>query len=274
MPIYMDVHESLGDATAEDVAEAHRRDLEMQGDFGVRFLTFWFNDDAGKAFCLVESPDADTAVACHKAAHGLTPHRIIEVSGDSMAGFFGEWQTNDGDQAILDESTGEPDTAVRAIVFTDIVGSTAVSSQRGDAAVMALVEEHDATVRKCLAEFGGLEVKHTGDGILASFVSVAGSVGCAVEIQRNVADSDSDLAVSIGISAGEPVSTNEDLFGASVNLSARLCDHASSGEILVSSAIKDLSIGKNFAFNDAGAIALKGFDESVSVFTVGWEPDA
>ncbi|MGI9665948.1 MAG: nickel-binding protein [Acidimicrobiia bacterium] len=270
MPIYMDVHESLGDATAEDVADAHRRDLEVQGDFGVRFLTYWFNDAAGKAFCLVESPDEETAVACHKAAHGLTPHRVIEVSGDSMAGFFGDWQTNDHDQVILDDDSGDTDTALRAIMFTDIVGSTEVSSRLGDEAAVQLVQEHDAVVRECLDTYNGREVKHTGDGILSSFVSVARSIACAMEIQRVIARSESGLAVSIGISAGEPVSESEDLFGASVNLSARLCDHAGSDEILVSSAIKDLAIGKSYRFDDAGTIALKGFDDAVSVFTVDW----
>ena len=81
----MDVHGSLGGATQDDIRAAHQKDLEMQDQFGVRFLTYWFNQPDGRAFCLVEAPDADTAVACHKASHGLAPHEIIEVSGDAMA---------------------------------------------------------------------------------------------------------------------------------------------------------------------------------------------
>ncbi|MGI9584219.1 MAG: nickel-binding protein [Acidimicrobiia bacterium] len=272
MPIFMDVHESLGEASAEDVADAHSRDLAMQDEFGVRWLTYWFNDADGKAFCLVESPDTDSAVACHKAAHGLTPHRMIEVSGDSLAGFFGEWKT-EADRVVLDSAL-TPDPALRAIFFTDIVGSTEVSSRQGDAAAVRMVAEHDAIVRSGLEELGGREVKHTGDGILASFPSVSRSVACAITIQRSIRsladDTGSGLRVSIGISAGEPVAQSDDLFGAAVNLAARLCDHANADQILVSNAVRDLCIGKPIAFVDAGVIAAKGFDDPVSVSLVDW----
>ena len=176
MPIYMDIHESLGDATAEDIADAHKHDLETQGEYGVRFLTYWFNDSGGKAFCLVESPDADTAVRSHKAAHGLVPHRVIEVNGDSLAGFFGEWNLDAVDRA-LHEGSDEPDEGIRTIMFTDIVGSTKISSEHGDAVAMQMVHAHDEIVRSCLDSANGREVKHTGDGILSSFVSVSACIG-------------------------------------------------------------------------------------------------
>lgn len=270
----MDVHESLGEATPDDVAEAHQRDLETQDKYGVRFLTYWFNDTQGKAFCLVESPDPETAVACHKEAHGLTPHRMIEVSGESLAGFFGEWQMNDADQVVHGGADAEPDTALRAIMFTDIVGSTEISSTQGDAAAVALLRVHDEIVRSALVEADGREVKHTGDGILASFASVSRAVDCAIAIQQGIAVARSDQAtplhVSIGVSAGEPVSDSDDLFGAAVNLAARLCSHAGPDEILTSRAIRDLTIGKQFSFADEGQIALKGFEDSVGVYRVQW----
>ena len=106
MPIYMDVHPGLGDATAEDVAEAHRRDLEIQNEYGVRFLSYWFSDPEGKAFCLVESPDVDSLVACHKVAHGLTPHEVIEVQTPTLAQFLGDTETDATDRALVDGATG------------------------------------------------------------------------------------------------------------------------------------------------------------------------
>ena len=63
MPIFMDVHRDLGDVTEDDIRAAHERDLEVQDEHGVRFLTFWFNQPDGRAFCLVEAPDAESAVA-------------------------------------------------------------------------------------------------------------------------------------------------------------------------------------------------------------------
>ena len=79
MPMFMDVHPGLGDATPEDVAAAHARDIALQDEYGVRWLSYWFNDPEGKAFCLVDAPTAEAAKACHKAAHGLMPHDIIAV---------------------------------------------------------------------------------------------------------------------------------------------------------------------------------------------------
>jgi hypothetical protein len=124
----MDVHPGLGDATPEDVAEAHRRDLEMQDEYGVRFLSYWFSDPDGKAFCLAEAPDPQSLASCHKVAHGLMPNEIIEVGAPTLAQFMGYTETDPTDRVTVD---GRPDTALRAIMFTDIEGSTAVSTSQG-----------------------------------------------------------------------------------------------------------------------------------------------
>src|SRR5437588_3677030 len=79
------------------------------------------------------------------------------------------------------------DPGVRTILFTDIVDSTPMTHQMGDEAAMELVEVHDRIVREALASLGGREVKHTGDGIMASFFSAAAAVKCAARIQRDVA---------------------------------------------------------------------------------------
>lgn len=271
MPIYMDVHESLGGASQDDIREAHAADLATQDEFGVRWLTWWFNAPQGKAFCLVEAPDPDTAVACHKKAHGLAPHEIIEVSGDAMAGFFGDFSKDSHDQAVLPEKGNEPDTAIRAIMFTDIVGSTSLSTAHGDAAAVRAVELHDEVVRSCIADGDGREVKHTGDGILASFTSISGAVDAAIAMQRRLASmrgGEDAIEITVGLSAGEPVNKDDDLFGATVNLAARLCAHAASNQIIVSSAVKDLALGKPYRFLPVGSIALKGFDEPVHAYEV------
>jgi hypothetical protein len=81
MPLFMDVHKKLPDgATADDVAEAHKADLATQEKFGVNYVNYWVDEGAGKVFCLVEAPDADAAVACHREAHGLTADEIYEVT--------------------------------------------------------------------------------------------------------------------------------------------------------------------------------------------------
>jgi class 3 adenylate cyclase len=270
VPIYMDVHPSLGDATPEDVAEAHERDLAIQDQFGVRFLSYWVNGPDGKAFCLAESPDADSLVACHKEAHGLMPHELIEVSAPMLTQFLGDTSTDAHDRAMVD---GEYDTAIRAIMFTDIEGSTDVSTTHGDEAAMELVRRHDEIVRDAVAEGRGREIKHTGDGVLASFASVSGAVGASVSIQSatgDPGDNGPELRIKIGLSAGEPVEGDDDIYGAAVNLAARICAHATGGQTLASGTIRDLAIGKSHGFVSKGAIALKGFPEPVPLFEVAW----
>ena len=80
MPLFMDVHQKLPEgATAEDVAKAHAADVATQDKYGVKYLKYWVDEGNGKAFCLVEAPDAETAATVHKEAHGLVADEIFEV---------------------------------------------------------------------------------------------------------------------------------------------------------------------------------------------------
>jgi class 3 adenylate cyclase len=268
MPLYMDVHPGLGDATPEDIAEAHRQDLGVQDEFGVRFLSYWFSDPDGKAFCLAEAPDAGSLAACHKKAHGLMPYEVIEVQAPTLAQFMGRTETDEHHRVTVDD---HPDTALRAIMFTDIVGSTAVSTSRGDDIAVELVKRHDHIVMEALRECGGRVVNHTGDGVLASFTSAVRALEASADVHRKAAEDQSggpELAIKIGITVGEPVEDNKDLFGAAVNLAARICAHARGGQTLVSGTLRDLAIGKGIDFRSVGVIALKGFPEAVPLFEV------
>jgi hypothetical protein len=79
MALYMDVHKKVDGATAEAVAAAHRKDLEIQERYGVRYRTYWLDEDAGQIFCLVEAPNKEAAAAVHREAHGLVADEIHEV---------------------------------------------------------------------------------------------------------------------------------------------------------------------------------------------------
>lgn len=276
MPIYMDMHQDLGDVTEDDIRQAHIRDLELQDKHGVRFLTYWFNSPDGKSFCLVDAPDKDAAVACHKESHGLVPHEMIEVDKPTVGMFMGDWERNVPNEARLDGPDSPIDTGLRAIMFTDLEGSTDVSSRLGDDRAVELVALHDELVRGALALSDGREVKHTGDGILASFSRVSAAVECAIEIQRRFGErmqtSDLPVKVRVGISAGEPVDHGDDIFGAAVNLAARICAHALPGQILVASSVKELSIGKPLRFVSQGLTTLKGFDDPVLLYEVPSDP--
>jgi hypothetical protein len=79
MPLYMDIHKIDGGVSADDVAEAHRKDVATQKERGVNYQRYWVDEKAGRIFCLVEAPTADHASEVHREAHGLVADEIYEV---------------------------------------------------------------------------------------------------------------------------------------------------------------------------------------------------
>ncbi|KXK22994.1 MAG: hypothetical protein UZ15_CFX003000753 [Chloroflexi bacterium OLB15] len=79
MPLFMDIHHHVEGLTADAVAGAHQADLKTQEKYGVKYLRYWFDEDTGKVFCLVEAPNQEAAIAVHREAHGLVADEIIKV---------------------------------------------------------------------------------------------------------------------------------------------------------------------------------------------------
>ena len=79
MPLYLDTHEHVPGLTAEAIADAHRRDLEVQDRHGVNYMRYWFDEATGKVYCLAEAPNADACTAVHQEAHGLLADEVTEV---------------------------------------------------------------------------------------------------------------------------------------------------------------------------------------------------
>lgn len=80
MPLFMDTHEKVDGLTADAVAGAHQRDLEVQNKHGVKYLRYWFNEPEGRVYCLVEAPSKEAAASVHREAHGLVADEIVEVN--------------------------------------------------------------------------------------------------------------------------------------------------------------------------------------------------
>ena len=275
MPLYMDIHKLEG-VTVEDVVDAHMKDEAVQEKYGVKYITYWFNEAVGKIFCLVDAPSVNAAVKVHREGAGLAADEIIEVEAEAVGGFLGKV----GECPAMTEPAtagGQPaiDTAFRTILFTDMEGSTALTQRVGDARAMELLRTHDAFIRDALKAHEGSEVKHTGDGIMASFVSASQALKSAIDIQRafsayNEQNPASPIRVRIGITAGEPVMEHQDLFGAAVQLASRICNCAEPTAILVANVIRELCIGKDFLFADSGETALRGFEDPVRLYEVRW----
>jgi class 3 adenylate cyclase/alpha-beta hydrolase superfamily lysophospholipase len=162
------------------------------------------------------------------------------------------------------------------ILFTDVEGSTALTERLGDAKAQELLRTHNSIVRDALKSHGGSQIKHTGDGIMASFPFASRALECAVGIQRafaahNQENPDTPIRVRMGLNAGEPVAEDDDLFGTAVQVAARICAHAEPCQILASNVVQELAAGKGFAFSDQGEAALKGLEKPVHLYEVRWQ---
>lgn len=270
MPIFVDRHDLTG-LSAADVAEAHRRDLELQGDYGVNFMTYWFDPVRQSGFCLIDAPDAETARKVHEHAHGNMALDIVPVDLSAVEAFLGRIAdpsaVSDGQHPLI-----EP--AFRSIMFTDLVGSTEMTARLGDERSVEMVRAHDAIVRRALKDSAGREVKHTGDGIMAAFDSMLDALGCARAIQVgfetfNLA-SPEQLHVRIGLDAGEPVADSNDLFGQTVQKASRLCGIAGTDEVLVSSAFTEAAKSA-FRLVFRANKTLKGFAKAEPVYALIWQ---
>ena len=267
MPHYLDRHDDV-DISADELARLHLTDLSVQGRYGVDFLTYWYDYRQHKAYCLVEAPSATTAIEVHAQAHGNLPSEIIQVDLGEVLRALGRVA-----DPVTDQPIDEP--ATRTILFTDIVGSTTWIDRRGDDFGIELVRIHDEAVYAVRSKHGGREVKHTGDGVMLAFDSPADAVRLSIEVQRNLAElrasqPEYPLEIRIGVNTGEPVTKGADLFGAAVNLAARLCEVAEAGSILVSAAVRDLTSGEGFSYEEPRIISLRGFEKPVAVSALRW----
>lgn len=152
MPIFLDRHDLTG-LTAADIAEAHRKDLEVQQHYGVRFLTYWFDETRGTGFCLIDAPDVATAMRVHDEAHGDVAKDVIEVDLSAVEAFLGR-VSDPGQPGATTKASFDP--AFRAIMFTDIVDSTSMTARLGDARSVEMVRAHDALVRRALKDKSGV----------------------------------------------------------------------------------------------------------------------
>jgi class 3 adenylate cyclase len=200
----------------------------------------------------------------HLASH-IPGALHVEVPGIDHASFAGataplldeveRFLTDAWQERGAEEATG-PERILTTILFTDIVGSTAIASKIGDAGWRELLNQHHTIVRRLLARFRGVEVDTAGDGFFASFDGPARAVRCACAISDAVHDL--GLEVRAGLHTGECERLDGKMAGIAVHIGARVAAQADSGEVLVSGTVRDLVVGSGLQFNEHGAAELKG----------------
>jgi class 3 adenylate cyclase len=278
MPIYMDRHYVEG-ATKHAMETAHEQDIEIQGDFDVNIMTYWFDEVRSTAFCLADAPNAEALRDLHAHSHGFIPNEVTEVDPLTVQAFLGRIEDPVPD-ADADEGSDqeEIDPAYRSIMFTDLKDSTQIAVQLGDEKAMHLLRIHNAMTREALRANNGREVKTTGDGFLLSFVKAADALDCAIAIQESFKEynekyPEEELYVRIGVAAGEPIEEKGDLYGASVNLASRICAQSKAGGVLIAQIVRDEIEDQmgHLQFASREKVTLKGFDQPVDVYEVLWD---
>ncbi|HEY3240688.1 MAG TPA: adenylate/guanylate cyclase domain-containing protein, partial [Acidimicrobiia bacterium] len=166
-----------------------------------------------------------------------------------------------------------------ALLFTDLVGSTALLDRLGDDAAEELRQVHFTLLRQAVDEAGGEEVKNLGDGLMVAFPSALAALHCAVRMQevlaerrRPATEDSTTLAVRIGIHAGEPFHEGDDFFGTAVVVAKRLCDRAAGGQILTTELVTALVGSRgSFRFRPVGPLDLKGLAQPVPAVALDWQ---
>jgi adenylate cyclase len=204
-------------------------------------------------------------------AAGFTAMEVY-MSGHSdpfiaIGGVMKDWNTPQSRQIANNSVT---------LMFTDMVGSTDITHAIGDMAAQDIIRAHNHIVRTALSHFGGREVKHTGDGIMASFDEPEDAVRAAVDIQQRAAQHTArwaklPLHLRVGMNTGEPIIEENDYFGATVQVAARVCAAAGTGQVWTSDATRSqVPASSDLTFRNHGPHTLKGVTDQITLHEVLW----
>jgi class 3 adenylate cyclase len=201
-------------------------------------------------------------------AAAIPTAEVIELAGADVYPNCG-----DVDEVVhaVGEAMGAADVrssgpALLTLLFSDIVASTERSGELGNARWRGVLDLHDDVVERAVARHGGTVVKHTGDGVLATFAMPSRGLRAARALRDELARS--GLEVRIGLHTAEVEQRGSDVNGVGVNLAARIMDRAHAGEILVSAAVPLIVAGAEFAFTSRGRVALKGVADEQELFAL------
>ena len=202
-------------------------------------------------------------------AEHMPDARYVELPGLDHLPFIGDTAEILGEVERFLVGSDKPVPGHRrllTLMFTDLVESTRRVEGLGDDAWRELLAAHDETVRTHLARFSGTEVKHLGDGFLATFDGPARAIRCAMGILDSTTRL--GLAARVGVHTGECEVLGDDVRGIAVHITARLVEQAGPADVLVSATVRDLVAGSGIRFGEPRHVELKGITGVRDVFPV------
>lgn len=197
------------------------------------------------------------------------------IPSEGLEGLLREFTSAREKLTRLEEEIKRAHTHGATLMFTDLVGFTAMTGKEGDVASLAMMVVHDDLLEPIISAHSGRVVKTFGDAVMAVFPTPEGALRAACKIQNALLESNRSrpteraLSIRIGINTGEVFEKEGDLFGHSVNLAARISGEAQGGQILVGDSTREAA-GPVFVFRELGTFSLKGIDEPVVVHEVVW----
>ncbi|MEI9918999.1 MAG: nickel-binding protein [Bacteroidota bacterium] len=228
MPLFMDLHK-MPYITIEEAKKAHVADELIQRQYGVKYLQFWVNEEAGNLFCLVEGPDKATVENVHRMAHGHVACAVVEVDPSYYSLIMGN--NIRIDEGMVHRESGIVDPGTRFILNVSFYEKVAGQS----------VKTRESIVNK-FAKYNGRRIKLSGEDSQVSVFDFADeALKCAKDIQSELAKNKKNTSFSIGLSAGQPITENNEFIEETVRLAKRLSLIAEEGFVLVSPLFSELS---------------------------------
>lgn len=259
----MDVHTIPG-VKAKDVAEAHQKDVSLAPEYKCRCMTYWVDENRENVFCLIEAPEKQVVEELHRQAHGLIPHKIIEVSSVLVESFLGR---TDDPQEVPVSKDGlkvfhEP--SMRFLLVTKTTDPVLLKYKLGNDKVSEILSLHDHIIRENLAAYAGREASYNANNFIASFSSAIKALSCALSIQKDISEAGMPpIGFSIGINAGEPVTDSDKLFGDTIQLAKYMCVLAKENQVAITNNIKEKVSEDNFRKKDNAILCLSPADEKL-----------
>lgn len=263
MPIFMDRHDVSKEVTAEHVAQLHHADLKIQHKFNCKGLTYWFDGERKTAFCLIEAPNKESLQAMHTNAHGEIPNRIIEVDPSLVESFLGRIEDPKKSKNVELNIINDP--AFRTILIAKIKPVSLKNFRRET--IVPRLKDYNSSIEEIIRRHNGNIYSHKFNHFLASFNSVTKGVLCSLGIRARfqkvlMENENPDLKLTIGVSAGVPVTEKEGFFEDAIRTAERLCQ-VDKSQISISSEVRELYESENLnnAIDDKYIRAFSPLDE-------------
>ncbi|WP_421870727.1 nickel-binding protein [Marinoscillum sp.] len=237
----MDLH-MVPDAELDDVVEAHKMDVAVQDQYGCNCMTFWYDQFRGNAFCLIEAPDKEAVIEMHNEAHGLVPHKIMEVNSNLVAAFLGRIQDPKSLEGMskTDIKAFYSDPAFRVLLVTVSMDFKLLAYKEGNARAYELFSLQNEIVQEQIKSHEGQEIEMENNGFVASFITTKQAVQCAQAIQKQLHIAADILEFRAGLHAGIPVTNSEELFGEAIRYARHLCLFSRQRQMIISDKVNQL----------------------------------